>query len=371
MIFSSTDLRVLIYLTDVVEAKNGAVEFKTGPILGPRGTTIFYEASTLHRGLANQTDQERWILALAFSKSNKEIQTIGEGQTVFSTNRQMIFKPGVDVDFYEIEIGEDVVPLRDTSTWGSVIGRFENVTRLVSTGIDTNQLTGDLPMPINQTTGKRTNIAMKASGFFYTPVDSDIIIRAITDDGSSVSIDGVNIPMSCQGSGAGSWGANGGGYNGTYDTDTISLSAGFHEITFWWYQGTSGFSLHFQYATIDSPENFLDDWENLLVTPSIFQPLRWLSEWSDTTVYNTNDIVSCNGSTYICKIDNHLGEQPSIGSWDLFGQLSQPSAPAQNNDFWIMLIFTFIIIVLVCILTYFLTGNILGIGFEKSDKADL
>jgi hypothetical protein len=70
--------RALIYLHDVDEF-SGPVEFESGKVCGTKGTVIHYNASEIHRGCS--TTKSRLVLALAFSDSDSEIQTIGGGVT--------------------------------------------------------------------------------------------------------------------------------------------------------------------------------------------------------------------------------------------------------------------------------------------------
>ena len=69
--------RVIVYLTDVTSAADGAVEVSGKPQLGNRGTVVKYSTLDMHRGLANQTTSPRIALGLAFSKSDKPVFTIG------------------------------------------------------------------------------------------------------------------------------------------------------------------------------------------------------------------------------------------------------------------------------------------------------
>jgi len=70
--------RALIYLSDVHE-ENGPLEFENGKVFGSKGTVIHYNANELHRGC--KTNQDRMVLALAFSNSNQIINTIGNATT--------------------------------------------------------------------------------------------------------------------------------------------------------------------------------------------------------------------------------------------------------------------------------------------------
>jgi hypothetical protein len=67
----------IVYLTDV-DADNGPIEFLSGPVVGPRGTTVVYQANEMHRGLANHGDKDRLALTMAFSDNDSTITTIGE-----------------------------------------------------------------------------------------------------------------------------------------------------------------------------------------------------------------------------------------------------------------------------------------------------
>ncbi len=68
--------RAIIYLTDVFSSRDGAIQVKgKKALVGPKGTGIFYSASTIHRGKANKSLRPRIALALAYS--HKKVQTVG------------------------------------------------------------------------------------------------------------------------------------------------------------------------------------------------------------------------------------------------------------------------------------------------------
>jgi hypothetical protein len=68
--------RAIVYLTDVESESSGPIEFKEfGKILGKSGTYVKYSANEIHRGCVSDVD--RYVLALAFDDSSKEITTIG------------------------------------------------------------------------------------------------------------------------------------------------------------------------------------------------------------------------------------------------------------------------------------------------------
>jgi hypothetical protein len=74
---SESGERAIVYLTDVMEATNGAIEFlDQGKLLGKAGTYAHYSANEVHRGC--KSDIDRYALALAFDSDNsKVITTIG------------------------------------------------------------------------------------------------------------------------------------------------------------------------------------------------------------------------------------------------------------------------------------------------------
>lgn len=69
--------RVIVYLTDVTSADDGALELAGVPQLGERGTIIRYTTRDMHRGLANTGTMPRIALGLAFSHNTKPVLTIG------------------------------------------------------------------------------------------------------------------------------------------------------------------------------------------------------------------------------------------------------------------------------------------------------
>lgn len=69
--------RIIVYLTDVKNSTDGAVEILGVPQLGLRGTLCRYSTRDRHRGLANESSTPRIALGLAFSDSTKTIFTIG------------------------------------------------------------------------------------------------------------------------------------------------------------------------------------------------------------------------------------------------------------------------------------------------------
>jgi len=67
-----------VYLTDVPDAAHGPIEVAgLGPVLGPAGTAVLYNATEMHRGVANHADADRLAVAMAFADSSRSIDTIG------------------------------------------------------------------------------------------------------------------------------------------------------------------------------------------------------------------------------------------------------------------------------------------------------
>jgi hypothetical protein len=71
--------RAIVYMEDVLDEKRGPIEFKThGKVFGKAGTFAHYEANEIHRGVKAGT--LRYALALAFSKNDEVIETVGVAQ---------------------------------------------------------------------------------------------------------------------------------------------------------------------------------------------------------------------------------------------------------------------------------------------------
>jgi len=85
--------RVIVYLTDVKTADDGALEIAGVPQLGDRGKINRYTTRDMHRGLANKSDTPRIALGLAYSHSTKAILTIG-GPSIFFMNLTPTLKVG-------------------------------------------------------------------------------------------------------------------------------------------------------------------------------------------------------------------------------------------------------------------------------------
>ena len=84
----------IVYLTDVPEESYGPIEFQgIGPVLGTRGTTAVYSANEMHRGVANQQDETRYAITMAFAESDEQINTIGGPApiTAPSNNQDILF----------------------------------------------------------------------------------------------------------------------------------------------------------------------------------------------------------------------------------------------------------------------------------------
>lgn len=82
---------VIVYLTDVPNVDNGPIEIrKKGALLGPKGTATVYNATDEHRGLLNNSTEDRIALTMAFRDSNIPIRTIGSNYTILTNTEIFI-----------------------------------------------------------------------------------------------------------------------------------------------------------------------------------------------------------------------------------------------------------------------------------------
>ena len=98
--------RVVLYLTDVSSAADGAVEMEGQVVLGPAGTAAVYSGSTRHRGLANSAEAggDRWALALAFSRTPKAVRTVGIDPSVLLYAQRLTGTTEVTLSLYGIDV---------------------------------------------------------------------------------------------------------------------------------------------------------------------------------------------------------------------------------------------------------------------------